>query len=224
MRVTVAALLLAALLAGCGGSGKRSGFSANVTNAWFPLRPGSVYRYRGVKDGEPSREVMTVTHRTKTVDGAPCIVVSDRLYIRGRLEERTEDWYTQDDRGNVWYFGEQTAELDEHGDVKTTEGSWEAGKDGARPGIFMFAEPRVGRSARQEYLKGEAEDHFQVLGRVATQVPYGIFTTLLTKEWTPLEPGVLDHKFYARDIGTVAEETVKGGNERNELVGFQIGD
>jgi hypothetical protein len=168
MRVTVAALLLAALLAGCGGSGKHSGFSANVTNEWFPLRPGSVYHYRGVKDGEASREVMTVTHRTKTVDGAPCVVVTDRLYLRGRLEERTEDWYTQDDEGNVWYYGEQTAELDEHGDVKTTEGSWEAGKDGAQPGIFMYARPKVGERARQEYLKGQAEDHFQVLARAQT--------------------------------------------------------
>jgi hypothetical protein len=222
MRSALAALLLAAVVAGCGGSDKRNGFSANVTNEWFPLRPGSVYRYRGVKDGEPSREVMTVTHRTTTVDGAPCVVVSDRLYIRGRLEERTEDWYTQDDKGNVWYYGEQTAELDEHGNVKTTEGSWEAGKDGALPGIFMYAGPKVGDRARQEHLKGQAEDHFQVLARGQTAtVPFRTFhDALLTKEWTPLEPGVLDHKFYARGIGTVLEQTVKGGNERNELVSF----
>src|SRR5213594_754642 len=101
---------------------KHAGFSANVTNPWYPLRPGSVYVYRGVKDGQPSREVMTVTHRTKAIDGAPCVVVSDLLYLRGRLEERTTDFYTQDAKGNVWYFGENTAELDAKGRVKNTSG------------------------------------------------------------------------------------------------------
>ena len=230
-RTPLVALLAVALAAGCGSgdkpttssaTAKRAGFSANVTNPWFPLRPGSVYRYRGVKDGEPSREVMRVTRRAKTVDGAPVVVVSDLLYIRGKLEERTEDWYSQDAKGNVWYFGERTAELDEHGNVTTTSGSWTAGVDGAKPGIFMFAHPRVGDSARQEYLKGEAEDHFQVIAiGVTAAVPFKTFKgALLTKEWTPLEPGVIDHKYYARGIGTVLEQTVKGGDERNELVSF----
>ncbi len=235
-----ATLLLAAvalvLAAGCGSTKSKSestratpatrvGFSAKVTNPWFPLRPGSVYRYRGIKDGKPSREVMTVTRRTRTIVGARCVAVSDLLYIRGKLEERTTDWYSQDARGNVWYFGEQTAELDEHGNVKSTSGSWTAGVDGAKPGVFMFAHPRPGRSARQEYLKGEAEDHFQVVrvGLLAT-VPFKTFRgAMLTREWTPLEPGVLDHKYYVRGIGTVLEQTVKGGNERNELVDFRRG-
>jgi hypothetical protein len=223
--------LAALALAGCGSTkhtstqaqSRYSRFTANVTNEWFPLRPGSVYVYRGVKDGEPSREVMTVTHRTKVIAGATCVVVSDLLYLRGKLEERTTDWYTQDPRGNVWYFGERTAELDEHGQVKNTSGSWQAGVDGAIPGVFMFAHPSVGKSARQEYLKGRAEDHFQVLKiGVPVQVSYRSFgTTLLTKEWTPLEPGVIDHKFYARGIGTVLEVTAKGPLERNELVSFR---
>jgi len=214
---------LALLAAGCGSSGPT--YSANVTNEWFPLAPGSVYRYRGVKDGEPSREVMTVTHRTRTIDGAETIVVKDVLYLRGKLEERTRDYYTQDDDGNVWYFGEDTAELDAKGRVTTREGTWHAGVDGAKPGIFMYAHPRVGQSARQEYLKGQAEDHFAVLRRgIAVTVPFKAFRgALLTKEWTPVEPGVLDHKYYARGIGTVLEQTVKGGNERNELVSFVRG-
>jgi hypothetical protein len=233
-RTPLVALLAVALAAGCGSSdmttttsttATRSGFSANVTNPWFPLRPDSVYRYRGVKDGEPSREVMTVTNRTKTIDGARCVVVSDLLYIHGKLEERTEDYYTQDAKGNVWYFGEKTAELDEQGNVKNTSGSWMAGVDGAKPGIFLFEHPRPGDSARQEYLKGEAEDHFQVVAiGVTAAVPFRTFRgVMLTKEWTPLEPGVLDHKYYARGIGTVLEQTVKGGNERNELVSFRRG-
>ena len=221
-----AALLLAILVAGCGSSSpQRSGFSANVTNAWFPLHPGSVYRYRGIKDGEPSREVMTVTHRTRTIDGARCVVVSDLLYLRGRLEERTRDYYTQDADGNVWYFGEDTAELDANGRVKTREGTWQAGVDEAKPGIFMYAQPRIGQSARQEFLKGQAEDHFEVLLRgVTATVPFKRFDgAMLTKEWTPLEPGVIDHKYYFRGIGTVLEQTVKGGDERNELVSFSRG-
>ena len=218
-----AALLLAAIVAGCGSSSSQRSFSPTVTNVWFPLHAGAVYRYRGVKDGEPSREVMTVTHRTRTIDGARCVVVSDLLYLRGKLEERTRDYYTQDAHGNVWYFGEDTAELDANGRVKTREGTWHAGVDGAKPGIFMYARPRVGQSARQEYLKGQADDHFQVLRRsVAVTVPLKAFrNTLLTKEWTPLEPGVLDHKYYARGVGTVLEQTVKGGDERNELVSFR---
>jgi hypothetical protein len=221
--------LAALALAGCGSTkhdtaqpAKYDLFTANVTNPWFPLRPGSVYVYRGVKDGEPSREVMTVTHRTKMIAGATCVVVSDLLYLRGKLEERATDWYTQDPRGNVGYFGERTAELDEHGHVKNTSGSWQAGVDGAIPGVFMFGHPSVGKSARQEYLKGQAEDHFQVLKIGASvQVPYRSFgSTLLTKESTPLEPGVIDHKFYARGIGTVLEVTAKGPLERNELVSF----
>jgi hypothetical protein len=214
---------LALLAAGCGSSGPT--YSANVTNEWFPLAPGSVYRYRGVKDGEPSREVMTVTHRTRTLDGAETIVVKDVLYLRGKLEERTRDYYTQDDDGNVWYFGEDTAELDAKGRVTTREGTWHAGVDGAKPGIFMYAHPAVGQSARQEFLKGQAADHFAVLRRgIAVTVPFKAFRgALLTKEWTPVEPGVLDHKYYARGIGTVLEQTVKGGNERNELVSFVRG-
>jgi hypothetical protein len=217
---------MAALVAGCGSSSsQRSRFSANVTNPWFPLRPGSVYHYRGIKDGEPSREVMTVTHGTRTIDGAHCAVVSDLLYLRGRLEERTRDYYTQDADGNVWYFGEDTAELDANGRVKTREGTWQAGVDKAKPGIFMYAHPRIGQSARQEFLKGQAEDHFEVLGRGATAtVPFKRFDgAMLTREWTPLEPGVIDHKYYIRGIGTVLEQTVKGGDERNALVSFSRG-
>ena len=219
------AILFILLLAGCGGTHSNAQFSARVTNPWYPLLRGSTWIYRGVKDGEHSREVMTVTHRTKTIEGAPCVVVSDLLYLRGRLEERTEDYYTQDSHGRVWYFGENTAELDRKGRVKDTSGSWLAGRDGAKAGIFMFTNPRPGQSARQEYLKGEAEDHFQVLQLgAAVAVPFTMARhALLTKEWTPLEPGVIDHKFYVRGIGTVLERTAKGPLERNELVSFRRG-
>jgi hypothetical protein len=190
-------------------------FVRTIDNPWFPLKPGSVWRYRGVKDGKPSRDIVRVTGRTKTILGVRTTAVSDRLYLSGRLEERTTDWYAQDSRGNVWYFGEDTAELDGHGRVKTREGSWQAGVKGAREGLFMPARPRVGQTGLQEFLKGHAEDHFKVLRRTRT--------TLLTKEWTPLEPGVIDHKHYRRGVGTVLEETVRGGDERNTLVSFKPG-
>ena len=117
------------LMAGCGSGGPTTStrFSARIDNPWFPLRPGTVYRYRGMKDGQPSREVLTVTHQTKTIQGVRCTVVRDLLYTRGRLHERTSDWYAQDAAGNVWYYGEATAELDAAGKVTSTEGSWQAG-------------------------------------------------------------------------------------------------
>jgi len=197
-----------------------SQFSATVDNPWFPLKPGTVYRYRGIKDGKSSRDVVTVTHRIVRIQGVPCISVEDLLYLKGKLEERTTDWYAQDRNGNVWYFGEDTAELDEHGNVVTTEGTWRAGRDGAKPGIYMPGHPTVGQTGRQEYLRGHAEDHFEVVSLSATiRAPYTSSQhALLTKEWTPLEPGVIDHKYYVRGVGTVLEQTVKGGVERNELV------
>lgn len=148
----------------------------------------------------------------------------DLLYLSGRLEECTTDWYAQDRAGNVWYLGEATAELDRNGRVATREGSWVAGVGGARPGVYMPAAPAIGISGRQEYLKGHAEDHFRVVALHAHVATPKVTSTkaLLTEEWTPLEPGVLDHKFYVRGVGTVLEQTVKGGDERNALVSVQF--
>jgi hypothetical protein len=195
-------------------------FVARVDNPWFPLLPGTTFVYGGVKDGKTARDVVTVTHATRTIQGVRSTAVADRLYLAGRLEERTTDWYAQDRRGNVWYFGEATAELDRAGHVTSTEGSWLAGRNGAKAGIYMTARPTVGQSRLQEYYKGHAEDHFAVVSlRARVSVPYTTSNrALLTKEWTPLEPGTLDHKYYVRGIGNVKEVTVKGPLERSELV------
>lgn len=215
--VTAAVALL--VLAAAAPASART-FGTPVDNPWFPLAPGTTFVSTGVKDGQPARDVVTVTDRTATIDGARCAVVHDRLSRRGRLAERTTDYYTQDERGNVWYFGEATAELDAHGRVTSREGSWRAGRDGARPGLFMPAHPRVGERHRQELYRGHAEDHFQVVSLDATvTVPYGTFAHVLrTREWTPLEPGVRDAKHYARGIGLISERTLRGGDERFELV------
>jgi hypothetical protein len=198
---------------------KRPTFVRQVTNPWFPLKPGTTYVYVGEKDGKAGRDVFTVTTRTKTINGVVCTEVDDRLYAMGHLAERTKDWYAQDVHGNVWYFGEDTAELTKTGHVTSREGSWLDGVNGAHAGVFMPAHPRVGQTFRQEFYKGHAEDHFTVLSLAATvSVPYVSSTRgLLTKEFTPLEPGVLDHKLYVRGIGEVKEETIKGGSERWEL-------
>ncbi len=195
-------------------------FSARVDNPWYPLIPGTTYVYRGAKDGQPSREVLTVTHKTKLIAGVPCVVIEDRLYLSGYLEERTTEWYSQDKQGNVWYFGENTAELAKDGHVTSTSGAWQAGVNGAKPGLFMFAHPRVGQSAQQEFYKGQAADHFKVLSlHASASTPYTRSTNaMLTEEWTALEPGALDHKLYVRGIGTILERTVKGGSERAALV------
>ena len=222
-RVSLLAVVVTAAALTAGPTPAASTYTATVDNPWFPLRPGVRYVYAGVKDGQPSRDVVTVAHVTKTIARVPCAIVRDRLYLRGHLAERTTDWYSQDKAGNVWYFGEDTAELDTRGHVTTTEGTWRSGRNGARAGIYFPAHPRVGLSARQEFYKGHAEDHFQIVSlRTAARVPYlSTKAALLTKEWTPLEPAVVDHKFYVRGIGTVLEQTVRGGDERNALVSLR---
>jgi len=229
LSMVVAALMGVGFLFGIGPSTGRAGanfppspgdFVRRVDNPWFPLIPGTTFVYRGVKDGKVAQDVFSVTSETKTIQGIRCTGVRDRLFLAGRLEERTTDWYAQDVHGNVWYFGESTAELDRAGHVTSTEGSWQAGRNGAQGGIYMTARPKVGQVRRQEYYRGHAEDHFSVLTlRASISVPYvRSSSALLTKEWTPLEPGTLDHKYYVRGIGEVKEVTVKGPTERAELI------
>jgi hypothetical protein len=179
--------------------------SPHVTNPWFPLRPGTVLRYRGTDEGTPAVDVFSITHKTRAVPGGRARIVHDRVFEHGRVVEDTLDWYGQDSAGNVWYFGEATKELDARGHVKSRVGSWQTGVRGARAGIFMPARPSVGRSYRQEYLKGHAEDHFKIVALSGKR--------MTTHEWTPVEPGVLDQKVYARGVGEVSEGSLKGGHE-----------
>ncbi|MGZ4610384.1 MAG: hypothetical protein ACXV2H_09025 [Actinomycetes bacterium] len=196
-----------------------SRFTTTIDNPYLPFRPGTVMRYRSSSAEGPGTEVVTVLHRTRRVDGVGTVVVRDVARVRGRVVEMTFDWYAQDRKGNVWYFGEATRELS-NGKVVSHEGSWEAGKHGARAGIVMEAHPRVGDVYRQEFLRGVAEDTAKVLSRNAhAAVPYGSFRHVLkTKDYSPLEPTVVEHKFYARGVGSVLEVMVKGGRERLELV------
>ena len=190
-------------------------FSARVTNPYFPALPGMRWVYRGVDGGRRLRDAVRVTAHVETVAGAPCATVRDKVFLNGRLAEDTVDWFSQDSRGTVWYFGESTRELDRHGRVTSTEGSWRAGVRGARPGILMPPKPRVGQVFEQEHFAGHAEDHFKVVARIAAAVE--------TVEWTPLEPGVRDGKWYARGMGMIREQTLKGPRERANLVSFSRG-
>ena len=181
-------------------------FVARVDNPWFPLLPGTTFVYRGVKDGKTARDVVTVTHATRTIQGVRSTAVADRLYLAGRLEERTTDWYAQDRRGNVWYFGEATGELDRAGHVTSTEGSWLAGRNGAKAGIYMTARPTVGQSRLQEYYKGHAEDHFAVVSLRARVMERDDFTCRRCGQTAPNVRLVLDHIIPVANGGT-ADET-----------------
>jgi hypothetical protein len=173
-------------------------FTTTIDNEYFPLKPGTTFLYEG---GSESGE-MTVTHDTRKVMGVECVVVDDRGYEAGKLIEKTYDWFAQDDKGTVWYFGENTKEY-ENGKVVSTKGSWEAGVDGAKPGIVMQADPKVDQSYFQEHYPGEAMDTARVIDlNTSVTVPYGSFDHVLeTKEWTPLQPGFSERKYYVRGVG-----------------------
>src|SRR5215213_4944132 len=173
-------------------------FTTTIDNEFLPLKPGTTFVY----EGGAERDEMTVTSDTKKVMGVVCVVVDDRAWEGGKLIEGTYDWFAQDNEGNVWYFGEDTKEY-KNGKVVSTKGSWEGGVDGAKPGIMMQADPKVGESYRQEYYPGEAMDMARVLGlNASVKVPYGSFDDVLeTKEWTPLEPVLFEKKYYVRGVG-----------------------
>jgi hypothetical protein len=192
-------------------------FVERIDNPYWPMAPGSRWVYR--EDGQ--RVEVTVTDRTKEILGIRATVVHDVVTEDGELVEDTDDWYAQDKDGNVWYLGEATKEY-ENGKVKTTEGSWEAGVDGAEAGILLPGEPEVGMAYRQEYYKGEAEDRGEILSlEEKVEVPFGSFEgVLMTRDTTPLEPAVVEHKFYARGLGPVLAIGISGGSGREELVRF----
>ena len=202
-----------------------SDFVARVDNPWFPLKPGSKWFYRGKDDHGHFADKMHVKHKRKKILGVYATIVHDVVLRDKRRREVTNDWYAQDQHGNVWYFGENTKELDRHGHVTSREGSFKSGKNGARPGVLFPGHPRVGQTARQEYLKGHAEDHFKILDTSARVKSHYVSSryAVETKEWTPLEPGIVDHKWYVRGVGDVKEKTVKGGLERLQLVSFHNG-
>jgi hypothetical protein len=196
-------------------------FTAPKSNPYFPLKPGTISRYRGTDEGERFRERLVVTHDTKLIQGVETTVLNDvTRRVDGSLAERTKDWYAADDDGNVWYFGERTATYDEQGHVESREGSWQAGLDGARAGIIMPANPHPTDAYRQEFRRGHAEDQAWIVqNHAAITTKYRHFDHVVRSfEWTRLEPKVVSLKFYAPDFGIVKEKDVAGGNEIFVLV------
>jgi hypothetical protein len=197
-----------------------SRFVATIDNPWLPFTPGSRWVYEA---GGGERNEVVVTGQTRRIMGITATVVRDVETRNGELVEETSDWYAQDRDGNVWYLGEDTRAF--RNGEPSPAGSWEAGVDGALPGIIMQADPQVGDAYRQEFYRGEAEDMGKVVRLGASQtVPFRPFDGLLvTQDWTPLEPEVVEEKYYAKGVGLVLETTVKGGSDRNELVSYRSG-
>jgi hypothetical protein len=203
-----------------------SEFTTEIDNPWWPMAVGRRWVYRETdSEGSEQRVEVTVTDRTKTIaNGIEARVVHDEVTEDGKPVEVTDDWYAQDAEGNVWYLGEETAEY-ENGKVASRAGSFEAGVDGAQPGVIMPANPEEGMTYRQEYFEGEAEDTGEIvsLGEQA-EVPAGHFEdVLMTKDLNPLEPKILEFKFYARGVGPVLAASVSGGSDREELLRFSEG-
>ena len=196
-------------------------FTTKIDNPYWPLAPGSHWVYREVEDGQVHRDDVTVTSRTKTLGGIEARVVHDRVSQKGETLEDTDDFYAQDSKGNLWYLGEDTAEY-ENGKLKTKEGSWAYGVDGAQPGVIVPANPKQGMKYREEYYAGHAEDAAEILNVDSqVQVPFGRYHgALLTRNYSAIEPAVEEMKLYAKGVGPVMELLVSGGSGRTELLSF----
>jgi hypothetical protein len=199
-----------------------SGFVLEIDNPYLGFERGKTFRYEGETEDGLETIVVEVTNDTKTILGLATTVVRDRVYLEGDLIEDTFDWYAQDIDGNVWYFGEDSKEI-ENGVVVSTEGSWEAGVDGAMPGIIMLAEPVIGTTYQQEFAEDVAEDMAKVLSLTKeVGVPYGTFEgCLMTMEWSPLSPGAREFKYYAPGVRLVLEVQPRGGRVPVELIAIE---
>lgn len=220
-RFVIQAFSAIAIVAAAGGSAiagqavDAANFGGAITNPWLPLKPGTVLTYKGTKDDKPAALVVTVTGRTKTVDGVVCVVVEELASLAGVPADKTSGYYAQDKAGNVWNFGEDVQELNSKGKVTKVEG-WHAGIDGAAPSLVMEAAPAKGHTLVNAYTN----DHSEVVSLAkAVKVPFGSYQdALVTKEWTPDTPDVLTNKYYVRDIGAVRDVAIKGDKEEFVLV------
>ncbi len=201
-------------------------FTTKIDNPYWPMKPGNRWVYRETDpEGTVLRVVVRVTDQTKKIaNGIVARVVRDTVTEDGVLVEDTWDWYAQDKAGNIWYLGELTKEY-ENGKLVSTGGSFEAGVDGAQPGIAIPANPKVGLAYRQEYYKGEAEDKASIFSlSEQAEVPFGHFKdVVMTRDLNPLKPKILEYKFFARGVGPVLVIGVSGGSDREELVRFTRG-
>jgi len=200
-------------------------FVTGIDNPYLPFTPGSRWTYEETDgEGETERIEVAVQDETRDIAGITATVVRDTVTLDGVLVEDTLDWFAQDVEGNVWYLGEDVDNYDEQGELVDHDGSFEHGVDGAFGGIVMLAEPQVGDAYRQEFYPGEAEDLGEVV-RTGEQVsvPYGDFEdVLVTRDWNPLEPEVIEEKWYAPGVGLVREVKVAGETGEGVLLEAEV--
>ena len=199
-------------------------FVAVVDNPYLPFVTGSRWTYEETNgEGQTEDIEVVVLDETREIAGITATVVRDTVSIDGVLVEDTHDFYAQDVDGNVWYLGEEVDNY-ENGDLVDHEGSFEVGVDGAYAGIVMEADPQVGDAYRQEYYPGEAEDMGEVLRTGETvSVPGGDFTdVIVTRDWNPLEPDIIEEKYFAPGVGQVREATVAGETGDGVLVDMEL--
>ncbi len=204
-------------------------------NPYLPLIAGNQWVYQSTTINEEGEEeiennVVTVTDKTKLIDGIRCLTVTDVEMDGEDIIESTDDWYAQDIYGNVWYCGEisENFELFEGDDPEIPElvdidGSWKSGREGAKAGILLPSVPQIGETIRQEVAWGDAEDIIEILATDASEsAPGGSCTNscLQTFDYTPLDPEALEHKFYVPGLGLIVEVDLTNG-DRNELIEFR---
>ncbi|ABS27723.1 hypothetical protein [Anaeromyxobacter sp. Fw109-5] len=191
------------------------GFTLDSENAYFPIDVGLAWTYEGEEGGEEVRLVITVLDETESVAGVTTRVVEEREWSDGVLVEVSRNFYAARE-GTICYFGEDVDLYDETGvNVVSHEGAWRAGVAGARPGIFMPAEPWPGVRFPMELAPGIAEDQAKVVGIGPVTVPFGTFgETIRLREYNPLD-GDKGFKVFAAGVGMI----VDGPAELVDLVG-----
>src|SRR5262245_9035685 len=163
-------------------------FVPQITNKYFALEPGMKFTYvKKTRRGTERTEVV-VLREIKEIMGVRTVVVWDRVWLNDKLKEDTRDWYAQDRDGNVWYFGEAVGNY-KGGKLVDYTGSWQAGVDGAKPGIIMPANPKAGLTYQQEHAKGKAEDMGTIIATgKQVKVPYGTLDDCVqTRDWSRIE-------------------------------------
>lgn len=199
-------------------------FSTKITNPWFTMPVGKkMYFESKTEDGFETTRI-EITGKTRTVMGVETLEYWDRVYLDGKLKEETHDWIAQHKDGDIWYFGEDVDNY-EKGKLKDHHGSWIAGENGALPGIWVKADPKVGEAYKEEYYKGEAEDMAKIVSLdEAIETTLGSFKGCMkTENWTPLEPDVKEAKIYCKEVGGTALELNITDNEKDTLVKVENG-
>ena len=196
-----------------------------INNPWLSLPVGQEFEYEGETDEGTETIEIEISGDTKTVMGIKPLVYRDIVWVDGELVEDTRDYLAQDDDGNIWSFGDDVDNY-ENSKLANHDGAWLAGSGGAKPGYWMPANPKVGDSYRQEYLKGEAEDEAEVISLNAkVKIGLGTYNNCLkTKDTTPLEPDVVEYKYYCKQVGGMVLEEKPEDGERIELVEYEIED